>query len=514
VVLAIALCLSGCGSDGRSNGPWARELSTLRSSANGLYFPPFLRGEAASLPEVSAALRVARLLGEPVRLDLTPEDRRRLVADARTAGPVLGSYLLASLPRSARPDVWTARQLRTLRTPGGWYTGSGHDSPAARAESTYEALATLAARDELTPRDVSRSTSWLTRQASAPDVAVSAPAVDALRVLGREVAGPIQAPRPPGIADFPHLTQDEREEALLRSYSYARLQHAAGQPANLEGSLWLRVLGRSVEDLPYPDLYRLTFLLRTAGVAASSLGAVSRRLADDRLPSGLVRDPSSFVGDPLTTLYVLALLGRHHETVRDPELARTIRRTEAEHHPSGTADDKMALEAGLSLSSGTDPDEPAFSTCGRSAAVAVESAPAWQRHAFICDTVGFAVGAPLVTPWALDSPQGAVAAARLANATRSYTHGHHVPVFFRQGDLVAFLADPDRLGNLGNFAEVARAAADLGSLSAGTRHMILATVQAARGCPGQPALYRATSEPFSCDLATTLSVEQLKESLS
>ncbi|MBB4951761.1 hypothetical protein F4556_007296 [Kitasatospora gansuensis] len=544
-LLALAGCLlaAGCGTSDPSagQGPVTRELARLTSSANGLYYPPFLRDEPSGAEDNSYAVRIRQLLGGKTSLTLSEKSAAFLRSDALAVSPLWGRSWLAPLATAGAGGLLTpqdAVELRALRTPGGWFADpepepaedpgpeqelspTGQDT-LRRAAATAAALDAIRAADGLTAADRTATLPWLLDAArAAPSPAEAAELAHALRLFGERLPPPLTAVRPAPATDPTTVAEGQRYQVLLDSYAGTRLAEATGRPSGLDAGVWAEVLRRNADSLGYRDLYLATAVARAAGATPAALGAVAARLDRDTLPDGTVRDPSAYTGSPEAALWGLRLRALAGEPTEDAAQAKALREVAADPQKMASPAVRLSVAAALKFAG---PDQATAATralCGDGRAVpgevTPETAEPWSRAALACAELDAVPADPAVTPWALDTPERATAAATLvttlADIHDATTDTRHSPAaaWVTAAALQPWATAPERFTSVGGYATVARAYLLAGgSTDDRLRAAVGHGAEAYRGCAQLPDLYRADTTEPGCDLKATWAAWKLR----
>jgi hypothetical protein len=96
-LLLSGVVLTGCGAPRLGSTGFSREVESLRSTENGLYYPPYLRGEPAGVADNYYALKIEKLLGQHVELRLDAKSIGFLRTEALNANEFVGGSWLSEL---------------------------------------------------------------------------------------------------------------------------------------------------------------------------------------------------------------------------------------------------------------------------------------------------------------------------------------------------------------------------------------------------------------------------------
>lgn len=511
VLAVVVSSSSGCSQTSPPAHPVTAELSTLTSSMTHLIYPPFLRSEPAPPADQGYDARTAALLGLPTTASLAGQRRAELQRHAAAFGPVTGRWLLLPLLDAFRPWLASLPVARALGQIDARCADRTANCAADRAVTVDRAVElAMATKNTTLLQRLRHDTPWLKRTAASPDLDAAAAAAHALHLLGRPVPVNPRA-QAPDAASFPNLTAAQREALLQQTYDVVRLQQASAEHVDLDVTSWLHVLDANASTLSAAMLYQLTTVLRGGGVPHERLGAITRRLQNDRLPDGLYRDPSSYVGDPTTTLYALALRSDAGETLVDPTLASgaaEFAKQQSDHTDAGT---DFLLSSITALTAGKPPSPQ--SPCEDTSPIGLDDVPGWAFVGMVCQLDGTAIATPSFVRWPTDTPHGLVEAATVVVTLSAAGHEADIPAWVRAG-LPAGLAPAavqlQKVAGLAHAATIVGALRDLhGTVPPALLHAVAAQADGSRGCPGYPDLYRAVpDEEFSCDLVTTLAVRR------
>ncbi|MFI1337174.1 hypothetical protein ACH4U7_45110 [Streptomyces sp. NPDC020845] len=543
--LAAAL-LTGCQSAASDSGerrPVTEELSILMSAQNQLYYPPFLRDEPTGPQDNAYAQRTRALLGTPPRLDLNHKTAEFFRQDALGSSPLWGRGWLVPLAASGADGLLNDRDaadVRRMRTADGWYRAplprrAARSQPtepaepaepagqqaknAYRAAATATALEILRAHGGITEADRRATLPWLHKAAAHPGtLSESADVARGLRLLNAPVPARLAAVTPPKTAEFTSLGGKQRYQALLDAYQYARLRESAGQKAELDPEVWGTVLSRNAATFSYPDLYYATFVAKAAGAPAAALDKARDRIRANTLPGGAVRDPGGYLGSPEASFYALLLRGLSGEPTHDGRLAKALGKVATDPRAAGDPATRLTTAAAAALAGAGGRTTSAAAALCRSAqvvphTVTAHSAEKWARTALACDRAGAPAQAPRTTPWPLNDAERVTAAATLATGLADTGRPPRPARWVTARQLRPWATDPKRLDSVSGYATVVRAYLLAGGKAdAPLREAVARGIDARRGCPRLPNLYRADAEG-GCDLKTTWHVWQLKKQL-
>lgn len=518
--VAFALSVIGVTSCSQYNdgiGPMEAELETLRSSANGLLYPPYLRAEPAGLEENFYALRLKLALGQKPAVKLTRASMESFKKMAQESSPITGRFWLAAFLEAGQDAALSSQDpeiIRSMRQPGGWFEDGINVDPKAHAELTFEALTVLKVMGKLSNEDRVASEAWLTRQLQDDNIEVRAAAADALRIIDKDVPAEAAAVAAPSSSQFLSLEPESRLDLLSKTYAYVRLRVAADLPVELDRRDWSRVFGANVVGGSLKIIYKVSTILLASDVDAAVLAPAVRRLAGDTLDDGTVRDTSTYLGDPMSTFYGLRLRQLSGEPTEDHSIAQALERFKNEHSIQDDTEMTLSIEGALQLATGQI-SSGLSRECGRNLELTIEEIRSWQTRTEVCLASSNQLSNPAVVQWGTGTAEGAAAAARLVNSLLAVgVPIEKLPTWIKPDTLGFYLQSSDLYGGTENFAEVMAAFYSMGGrLNEARLNSILQDFESRRGCEQLPSLYEADSDEASCDLEATVAVRRMMEAV-
>ncbi|WP_223126094.1 hypothetical protein [Streptomyces sp. TRM68367] len=516
-----------CTSQGSHHG--SREpayFQSLVSQANGLYYHPFLREERGSPEAQSYALRILEETGAKPKVTVGATTAAALRSDALKASALWGRYWLVPLREAGASAVLgpgDAQDVEKLRTGRGWYEDPalGEKSDEGRLGATWAALEVEAATGtlaKLPAADKAATADWLGRLADGrPQLDEAAALARCLHLLGKFVPGSLTSVAAPDTGRFTERPDKERAALLEDTYNYVLLQESAGKEPHVDRKTWQQALSHNVVSLDYDQLYNLVHILRATGSSKGAFSAVTRRLEQERMQDGTVRDPSSYLGTPDASLFVQQLRSVAGWPVRDKRLLAAVE--EQANSQDAPRDGAARLNlAALKHSAGGEPlsrQEAALCQDPSTvpATITADNVVAWQRAAWDCAESGVPIPVPSVTRWSVDDLERAQAAATLVVGLHQAGQEDRTPGWLTANVLRRWAADPGPRASVYDRALIVRAYLLLGGHAdeSMVRHLA-SQFRAHRGCPGLPGLYRPDDEP-GCDLKTTWAVWELDKAL-
>ena len=523
-VLMQAVSCTSQGSGQESREP--AYFQSLVSQANGLYYHPFLREERGSPEAQSYALRILEETGAKPKVTVGATTAAALRSDALKTSALWGRYWLVPLREAGAPAVLgrgDAQDVEKLRTGSGWYEDPalGEKSNEGRLGATWAALEVEAATGtlaKLPATDKAATADWLGRLADGrPQLDEAAALARCLHLLGRSVPGSLTSVAAPDTSGFTERPAKERAALLEDTYNYVLLHESAGKKPRVDRKTWQQALSHNVASLDYDQLYSLVHILRATGSSKGAFPAVTRRLEQERMQDGTVRDPSSYLGTPDASLLVQQLRSVAGWPVRDKRLLAAVE--EQANSQDAPRDGAARLNlAALEHSAGGQPLSRQEAALCRDpstvpATVTADNVAAWQRAAWVCAESGVPIPVPSVTRWSADDLEGAQAAATLVVGLHQADQEDRTPGWLTADVLRRWAADPGPRASVYDRALIVRAYLLLGGHADESlvRHLA-SQFRAHRGCPGLPGLYRPDDEP-GCDLKTTWAVWELDKAL-
>jgi hypothetical protein len=526
---AACVLMSAVSCTSRGSGRESREpayFQSLVSQANGLYYHPFLREERGSSEAQSYALRILQETGAKPKVSVGATTAAALRSDALKTSALWGRYWLVPLRGAGVTRVLghgDTKDVERLRTGRGWYEDPalGAKSDQGRLGATWAALEVEAATGTLVrlpAADKAATADWLDRLADGrPRLDEAAALARCLHLLGKPVPGSLTSVAAPDASGFTERPDDQRATLLEDTYNYVVLQESAGKQPHVDRKTWRQVLSHDVGSLDYDQLYDLVHILRATGSSQGEFSAVTRRLEQERMPDGTVRDPSSYLGTPDASLFVQRLRSVAGWTVRDKRLLAAV------EEQAGSQDaprDGAALLnlAALKHSAGGAPLSRQEEALCRDPStvpttVTADNAAAWQRAVWDCAESGVRTPVPSVTRWSVGDLEGAQAAATLVIGLHQAGQEDRTPGWLTADALTRWAADPGPRASVYDRALIVRAYLLVGGRADASMVRDLAgEFRAHRGCPGLPGLYRPDDEP-GCDLKTTWAVWELDKAL-
>ncbi|MCD9877050.1 hypothetical protein, partial [Streptomyces guryensis] len=382
-------------------------FQSLVSQVNGLYYHPFLREERGSAEAQSYALRILAETGAKPKVTVGATTATALRSDALKTSALWGRYWLVPLREAGVSAVLGRRDtqdVEKLRTGRGWYEDPalGEKSDEGRLGATWAALEVEAATGTLTKlpaADKAATAGWLGRLADGrPRLDEAAALARCLHLLGKSVPGSLTSLAAPDTSRFTERPDKERAALLEDTYNYVLLQESAGKEPRVDRKTWQQALSHNVGSLDYDQLYSLVHILRAAGSSKGAFSAVTRRLEQERMQDGTVRDPSSYLGTPDASLFVQQLRSLAGWPVRDKRLLSAVE--EQANAQDAPRDGAARLNlAALKHSAGGEPlsrQEAALCQDPSTvpATVTADNVVAWQRAAWDCAESGI-----LSIPW-------------------------------------------------------------------------------------------------------------------
>lgn len=505
----------------------ARQFELLVSKQNGYYYHPFLRQEPAGPAAQSYALRTLSELGRDPKTSITSADAASLRREALETSSLWGRDWLIPLRRAGADGALgkgDAVDVNKTRTKGGWYVDSalGKDGDSAHLGATWAALEVLDALGrlrDLPDADRATTVAWLRSLAGKSRTLDRGGALArSLQLLKEPVPAALTRIGTPRTDDFADLTPDARATRLEDTYSYVLIQEAAGERPAVNRQVWEPVLRDGAKTLPYEQLYRLVHVLKAAGSPKSVFAPVLKRLDDERLDDGTVRDPDAYIGNPDASLFVQRLRALAGWSRRDPALLAALEREEKSPDAGQEGAERLNRAALRKVTAGGGPSEQARQLCADPqvlpATVTEANATQWQRTTLNCVDAGVTGGAPKIGTWSLDTPDRVVAAATVAVGLADSARSGSIPSWITAEALKPWAQNPDRFTSVYQYALVVRAyLLGGGALDVTLREALGRGITPYKGCPGLPDLYQVGGGDTACDLKTTWSVWTLDRQL-
>ncbi|MDV9172920.1 hypothetical protein R6V09_22745 [Streptomyces sp. W16] len=526
---AAGVLMSAVSCTSQGSGRESREpayFQSLVSQTNGLYYHPFLREERGSAEAQAYALRILEETGAKPKVAVGAATAAALRSDALKTSALWGRYWLVPLRGAGAAAVLgrgDTQDVEKLRTGKGWYADPalGAKNDQGRLSATWAALEVEAATGtlgRLPAADKAATADWLGRLADGtPRLDEAAVLARCLHLLGKPVPGSLTSVAAPDTSRFTQRPDDERATLLEDTYNYVLLQESAGKEPQVDRKTWQQALSHDVDSLDYDQLYSLVHILRATGSSKAEFSAVVRRLDQERMPDGTVRDPSSYLGTPDASLFVQRLRSVAGWPVRDKRLLAAVEEQADSQDAPRDGAARLNLAA-LRHSAGGEPLSPQEAALCRDPStvpttVTADNAAAWQRAAWNCAESGIPTPVPSGTRWSVDGLEGAQAAATLVVGLHQTGHKDRTPGWLTADVLSRWAADPGPRASVYDRALIVRAYLLLGGRAdASMVRNLAAEFRAHRGCPGLPGLYRPDDEP-GCDLKTTWAVWELDKAL-
>lgn len=504
-----------------------KELGSIRGVHNGLYYPPFLLSMPAGPEANSYAMRILRLGGTEPQLSLESADVAFVRSEALSSSSIDGIMWLASLQRAAGQTLVRdddISRLRGLRGRDGLFSdspviGSSTDDHDATLHATEAALWTLNELGLLTEEDRS-----VTLTALRDEIRT---VVDPVRAgMMARILSNVGAPHTyaEGLAkamsgvrwdDSPD-TPDRLLESMRRAHGLISVAAAVGvtpSPQEFSIGTWRRVIAANAKSMEYRDGYMLASIVISLGGSAVDIAPLLDRVAQNRLPRGLIREPRLLAGSPEATLYVLRLQRMLGDRIEDPDIARAVESGEPARSPAeeATVTAVRRLASPGRVSGGPRPRACENSGAGIGAAVSLDSASGWLRLALACRDAGYVLTPPQVRPWSLDDPRGTVAAAQLVVGFEDSGTDPRAIGWIDAEALGGYVRHAERLPRVYDFAVTVRAFLLLGGkLTSEDVARVRERVDGMQGCTGLRSMYRVSPNDSECDLLGTWAVVALR----
>lgn len=522
-LLSVAL-LAGCGTDGgTAPGKTARELNVTMSSVNGLYFSPHLLIERGSIGDILAAVDTAELLGQASRLHPSAAIQAKLRSEALAAYGVNAYGHLASLYRAGATRVLLPEDVATLaklRQPDGSYTAD-LDAPLpplqGQVQATGSALFALKTLHRLPVAQEKTAIRWLTRvAATATDSATVRLALRAARDVDPATNGVYHGPVP-DLAAARTAAPAQRTAMVEDTVSYVDAVGVVAARAHLDRAAVTGLYEQNVATADFPTLRSLVTLMLATGASVDDLAAARRRLAAARLPSGLYRDSAEDLGSAIATVYALRLLRMRGEPTKSHRLADALMKyaqlDEVRNRPA-----ERLIAVGASVAAGREQSTAETKRlCNNPSVVPTVVTQAnvvgWAEMTRICSEAGTKSPAPQLAPWPAKTTEQVVAQAMMVNALQLTGRHDAIPSWVDRSAMWRLLQQPASRVSLLQSATVGSAYLALTGGDGRERlDGVTMRAQKARGCSHLPDLYTTGGTDVSCDLRTTIAVDQFLSS--
>ncbi|NNG40047.1 hypothetical protein HJ588_12320 [Flexivirga sp. ID2601S] len=511
----IAFALTGCGSDQRPVGKTTQELQVIRSSTNGLYFSPHLLTERASIGENVAGVSTAPLVGAPTRLTPAEPMQRKLRTEAFAAYGTNAYGQLAVLYAAGADKILSKADLpalQRLRLPDGSYRSPDGTSLAARVNATGLALFATKTLGGLDASQSAQSTAWLAGIArTESDQSTVFAALKAIRRVDPSRAPAYTGPVP-NLATLAAQQPQARATTLQLAAAYVDAVGTATASRHLDkaGACGLYTTNVATSDLPTMQV--LVTVMRGSGYATSDVLEARRRLDASRLPDGLYRNTGELAGSAIASVYAMRLMRMRGDNPTDPRLAQSLL-TYSKLPEVASRPPELLIALGGSVIAGNKKARAgAKKLCDDQSVVprtvTATNAVGWSELSRICFEAGSSGPTPSFQQWPAATPEQAVSQAAVVNTLAAAGRRASIPSWISAG---AFQKSLDARSTLSLDQRTMLATALLTLTKGDGREnfdSLRVMAQDSRGCRGLPDLYRDNSEPPSCDLRTTVSVEQ------